>query len=477
MPLNVAIIGRPNVGKSTLFNRLTGKRHAIVDDTPGVTRDRREGNASIGDLTFHLIDTAGLEDADENALEGRMRLQTERAVSEAHVTLFMIDARAGLTPIDEHFSNWLRTQETPVILLANKCEGSAGDSGLAEAWSLGLGEPLAISAAHGEGLVALHDGILAAMEEHAAKNYVPPASVEVADEDDTPIDMAALVEAEDEGDDDDAHDGILQLAILGRPNAGKSTLVNRLLGEERQITGPEPGLTRDAIGIAWQWGEQTIRLIDTAGLRRQARVTEKLEKLAADDAVRAMEYAQVVVLLLDARAPLERQDLNIARRTLEEGRALVVAANKWDLIADRNASMGQLRDRLETSLTQARGVPVVTLSALTGRGVEKLMPKVTEVYQHWQQRISTAALNRWLKDMTESHPPPLGQHGRRIRLRYMTQVKTRPPTFVIFSNLPDDLPDAYARYLQNGLREHFDLPGVPLRILLRKQDNPYVKGG
>ena len=477
MTFTIANVGRPNVGKSTLFNRLVGKRLALVDDQPGVTRDRREGAGRIAGLDFRLFDTAGLEDADAASMEGRMQRQTETALDDADLALMLIDGRAGVTPLDSHFAGWLRRRNGPVLLLANKCEGSAGDSGLAEAWSLGLGEPLAISAAHGEGLVALHDGILAAMEEHAAKNYVPPASVEVADEDDTPIDMAALVEAEDEGDDDDAHDGILQLAILGRPNAGKSTLVNRLLGEERQITGPEPGLTRDAIGIAWQWGEQTIRLIDTAGLRRQARVTEKLEKLAADDAVRAMEYAQVVVLLLDARAPLERQDLNIARRTLEEGRALVVAANKWDLIADRNASMGQLRDRLETSLTQARGVPVVTLSALTGRGVEKLMPKVTEVYQHWQQRISTAALNRWLKDMTESHPPPLGQHGRRIRLRYMTQVKTRPPTFVIFSNLPDDLPDAYARYLQNGLREHFDLPGVPLRILLRKQDNPYVKGG
>ncbi|MBT4167154.1 MAG: ribosome biogenesis GTPase Der [Rhodospirillaceae bacterium] len=477
MTFTIAIVGRPNVGKSTLFNRLVGKRLALVDDQPGVTRDRREGAGRIAGLDFRLFDTARLEDADAASMEGRMQRQTETALDDADLALMLIDGRAGVTPLDSHFAGWLRRRNGPVLLLANKCEGSAGDSGLAEAWSLGLGEPLAISAAHGEGLVALHDGILAAMEEHAAKNYVPPASVEVADEDDTPIDMAALVEAEDEGDDDDAHDGILQLAILGRPNAGKSTLVNRLLGEERQITGPEPGLTRDAIGIAWQWGEQTIRLIDTAGLRRQARVTEKLEKLAADDAVRAMEYAQVVVLLLDARAPLERQDLNIARRTLEEGRALVVAANKWDLIADRNASMGQLRDRLETSLTQARGVPVVTLSALTGRGVEKLMPKVTEVYQHWQQRISTAALNRWLKDMTESHPPPLGQHGRRIRLRYMTQVKTRPPTFVIFSNLPDDLPDAYARYLQNGLREHFDLPGVPLRILLRKQDNPYVKGG
>ncbi len=476
MTFTISIVGRPNVGKSTLFNRLVGKRLALVDDQPGVTRDRREGEGRIAGLDFRLFDTAGLEDADAASMEGRMQRQTEIALDDADLALMLIDGRAGVTPLDSHFAGWLRRRDGPVLLLANKCEGAAGDSGLAEAWSLGLGEPLAISAAHGEGLVALHDCILAAMEEHAVRNHASPVALEDTEGDEVDAGYAGEAGADIE-EDDDKHDSIIQLAILGRPNAGKSTLVNRLLGEERQITGPEPGLTRDAIGIAWQWGEQAIRLIDTAGLRRQARVTEKLEKLAADDAVRAMEYAQVVVLLLDARAPLERQDLNIARRTLEEGRALVVAANKWDLISDRNAGMGQLRDRLETSLTQARGVPVVTLSALTGRGVEKLMPMVTEVYQHWQKRISTAALNRWLKDMTESHPPPLGQHGRRIRLRYMTQAKARPPTFVIFSNLPNDLPDAYARYLQNGLREHFNLPGVPLRILLRKQDNPYVKGG
>ena len=476
MTFTISIVGRPNVGKSTLFNRLVGKRLALVDDQPGVTRDRREGEGRIAGLDFRLFDTAGLEDADAASMEGRMQRQTEIALDDADLALMLIDGRAGVTPLDSHFAGWLRRRDGPVLLLANKCEGAAGDSGLAEAWSLGLGEPLAISAAHGEGLVALHDCILAAMEEHAVRNHASPVALEDTKGDEVVAGYAGEAGADIE-EDDDKHDSIIQLAILGRPNAGKSTLVNRLLGEERQITGPEPGLTRDAIGIAWQWGEQAIRLIDTAGLRRQARVTEKLEKLAADDAARAMEYAQVVVLLLDARAPLERQDLNIARRTLEEGRALVVAANKWDLISDRNAGMGQLRDRLETSLTQARGVPVVTLSALTGRDVEKLMPMVTEVYQHWQKRISTAALNRWLKDMTESHPPPLGQHGRRIRLRYMTQAKARPPTFVIFSNLPNDLPDAYARYLQNGLREHFNLPGVPLRILLRKQDNPYVKGG
>ncbi len=445
------------MGKSTLFNRLVGKRLALVDDRPGVTRDRREGEGRIAQLSFRLFDTAGLEDAAPESMEGRMQRQTEVALDDADLALMLIDGRAGVTPLDRHFADWLRRRNGPVLLLANKCEGAAGNSGLAEAWSLGLGEPLAVSAAHGEGLVALHDGILDAMEVHAAEREFQTENA--ADEDD--------------GDKDDDH--ILQLAILGRPNAGKSTLVNRLLGEERQITGPEPGLTRDAIGVAWKFREQAVRLIDTAGLRKQARITEKLEKLSAGDAMRAMEYAQVVVLLLDARTSLERQDLAIARRTLDEGRALIVAANKWDLVDDRNGAMGILRDRLETSLSQARGVPVITLSALTGQGVNKLMPAVTKIYERWQVRVSTAALNRWLGDMTESHPPPLGKHGRRIRLRYMTQAKSRPPTFIIFSNLADDLPESYARYLQNGLREHFDLPGVPLRILLRKRDNPYAK--
>lgn len=445
------------MGKSTLFNRLVGKRLALVDDRPGVTRDRREGEGRIAQLSFRLFDTAGLEDAAPESMEGRMQRQTEVALDDADLALMLIDGRAGVTPLDRHFADWLRRRNGPVLLLANKCEGAAGNSGLAEAWSLGLGEPLAVSAAHGEGLVALHDGILDAMEVHAAEREFQTENA--ADEDD--------------GDKDDDH--ILQLAILGRPNAGKSTLVNRLLGEERQITGPEPGLTRDAIGVAWKFREQAVRLIDTAGLRKQARITEKLEKLSAGDAMRAMEYAQVVVLLLDARTSLERQDLAIARRTLDEGRALIVAANKWDLVDDRNGAMGILRDRLETSLSQARGVPVITLSALTGQGVDKLMPAVTKIYGRWQVRVSTAALNRWLGDMTESHPPPLGKHGRRIRLRYMTQAKSRPPTFIIFSNLADDLPESYARYLQNGLREHFDLPGVPLRILLRKRDNPYAK--
>jgi len=461
----VAIVGRPNVGKSTLFNRLVGKQLALVDDRPGVTRDRREGEGRIAQLKFRLFDTAGLEEAVVDSLEERMQRQTEIALDEADLVLMLIDSRVGVTPLDNYFADWLRRRNGQFLLLANKCEGKAGESGRAEAWSLGLGEPLAISAAHGEGIVALHDAILAAMDRNASHG-------EQSDK----ITSYKLNSQNFKADHKNTIQ-TLQLAILGRPNVGKSTLVNRLLGEYRQITGPEPGLTRDAIGTAWQWQGRPVRLIDTAGLRRRAKVTEKMEKLSAEDAIRAMEYAQVVILLVDARAPLERQDLTIARHTLEEGRALIVAANKWDLIDDRQATMERLRSRLETSLTQARGLPVTALSALTGNGVDKLMPAVSKVYERWQVRIPTANLNRWLSFMTQAHPPPLGKHGRPIRLRYITQAKTRPPTFVIFSSLADDLPESYVRYLQNGLRGDFDLPGVPLRILIRKQDNPYSTEG
>ena len=461
----VAIVGRPNVGKSTLFNRLVGKRLALVNDQPGVTRDRREGVGRIAQLNFRLFDTAGLEDATVDSLEGRMQQQTEQALDKSDLALMLIDSRIGVTPMDKYFAGWLRKRSGQVLLLANKCEGMAGESGRAEAWSLGLGEPLAISAAHGEGIIALHDAILTAMDRHNSRGEK------------TETFSSHELELEDLKSDTNTTMQMLQLAILGRPNAGKSTLVNRLLGENRQITGPEPGLTRDAIGTAWQWQGRPVRLIDTAGLRKQAKVTEQLEKMSAEDAMRAMEFAQVVVLLIDARTPLERQDLAIARHTLDEGRALIIAANKWDLIDDSRAAMGQLRDRLETSLTQARGVPVITMSALTGAGVDKLMPAVNKAYERWQTRISTANLNRWLSYMIETHPPPLGKHGRPIRLRYITQAKTRPPTFVIFSSLADDLPDSYSRYLQNGLRDHFDLPGVPLRVLLRKKENPYSSEG
>jgi GTP-binding protein len=442
MTFTVAIVGRPNVGKSTLFNRLVGRRAALVDDTPGVTRDRREGQGRLGSLRFRVIDTAGLEEADPKSLEGRMRLQTDAALEEADVALFMIDAREGLTPTDRHFAEWLRRSRTPVVLVANKSEGRAAALGAGEAYALGFGDPLPISAEHAEGLVDLYE---------------------------------ALAPFERDGDDEKAgeKEAPLRLAIVGRPNAGKSTLVNRLLGEERMLTGPEPGITRDSIAVPWRWRDRALELFDTAGLRRRARVTSKLEKLSAADALRAIDFAHIVVLLLDATAPLEKQDLTIAARALDEGRGVVIAINKWDLVEDRREAMGRVRDRLQTSLPQAGGPPVVTLSALTGKGVEKLLPASFALYDKWRVRVPTAQLNRWLEDTLERHPPPLGANGRRIRIRYMTQAKSRPPTFVAFASTLTELPESYLRYLQHGLREAFDLAGVPVRILLRKPKNPY----
>jgi GTP-binding protein len=450
MPLTVAIIGRPNVGKSTLFNRLTGKRHAIVDDTPGVTRDRREGDARIGDLEFRLIDTAGLEDADDASLEGRMRKQTERAVAEADVALFMIDARAGLTPVDEHFAQWLRTQKTPVVLLANKCEGNAAEAGRMEAYRLGLGDPLPVSAEHGGGMAELYEALLAF----------------------EPADPSGLPD-ENDADDEERDNSPLSMAIVGRPNVGKSTMVNRLLGQDRMLTGPEAGITRDAITIPWQWKGRPVHLVDTAGMRRRGRIEEKLEILSVQDSRRAVQFAEVVVLVLDSNAILEKQDLTLARQVVEEGRALLIAVNKWDAAEDRKASLQRLSDRLETSLPQVKGVPVITCSAKTGKGLEKLMPAVFKLHEQWNRRISTARLNDWLAAVTEAHPPPQVA-GRRIRLRYMTQAKARPPTFILFSTRADKVPESYLRYLANGLREDFDLWGVPLRFNVRKRDNPYA---
>ncbi len=451
MSFTVAIVGRPNVGKSTLFNRLVGRRLALVDDQPGVTRDLREGEARLGDLGFTVIDTAGLEEAAAASLEARMRAQTERAVEAADLALLLVDARAGVTPLDRHFADWLRRGPTPVLLVANKCEGRQGEAGRLEAYALGLGEPVPLSAEHDMGMSDLHDAIQDALEG---------------------LEIERRGEAA-EARRDEAGEAGLQLAVVGRPNVGKSTLVNRLIGEERVLTGPEAGITRDAVAIEWSYKGRPIRLIDTAGLRRRAKTVAKVAKLSAADALRAIDFAQVVVLLAEAEAPMEKQDLAIARRVIDEGRALVIALNKWDICEDRAATMKTVDDRLERSLPQSRGLPVIPVSARTGHNLERLLDAVFSAYEVWTRRVPTPALNRWLAGTTQRHPPP-APGGRRARLRYITQAKTRPPSFVIFCSKPQAIPESYLRYLENALREAFDLPGTPIRILLRKGRNPYV---
>ena len=452
MNVTVAIVGRPNVGKSTLFNRLVGKRLALVAEEPGVTRDRREGAARLFDLEFTAVDTAGLEEAEADSLEARMRAQTDRAVATADLALLLIDARAGITPLDRHFADWLRRGPTPVVLVANKCESRAGEAGRLEAFALGLGEPVPLSAEHNLGLSDLRDAIQDVLEGRALERDAQAPEQDAAEE---------------EGE------RTLQLAIVGRPNVGKSTLVNRLVGEERVLTGPEAGITRDAIAIEWAYKGRPIRLIDTAGLRRRAKAVAKVEKLSAGDALRAIDFAQVVVLLVDAAAPMEKQDLTIARQVLDEGRALVIAVNKWDACTDRAAAMKGLGERLERSLPQSRGLPVVTVSALRGQNLDRLLDAVFAAYDVWNRRVATSALNSWLAGMVQRHPPP-APGGRRVRLRYATQAKIRPPSFVIFCSRPQAVPDAYLRYLENGLRSDFDLPGTPIRITLRKGKNPYA---
>ncbi len=445
MPFTVAIVGRPNVGKSTLFNRLVGRRQALVHPTPGVTRDRREGDGSLLGLSFKVIDTAGLEDERGETLSGRMQVQTGRAIDEADVLVMLVDARAGITPLDSHFADMMRRVSKPVVLAANKCEGGAGAAGLIEAYGLGLGEPVPISAEHGEGLSDLYD-VLAPHAE--ARDAV----------------MA---------EDGDGGGGALNLAVVGRPNVGKSTLVNRLLGEERVLTGPEPGVTRDAIWVSWSWRGRDIRLIDTAGLRRRARVSERLERLTAADTANAIRFAHVAVLLVDGIEGLERSDVTIARQIADEGRAMVLAVNKWDAVEDRSGRMRQIGDRLERSLPQIRGIPVLALSGLTGRGMNDLLPTVFDIHEVWNRRVDTGPLNRWFAEAVERHPPPI-VNGRRLRLRYITQVKARPPTFALFTTRPSAVPESYLRYLINGLRDDFGLAGVPIRIALRKGRNPYA---
>lgn len=446
MPLKVAIIGRPNVGKSTLFNRLAGRKLAIVHDKPGVTRDRKETEATLQDLKLLIIDTAGYEYSNEDNLERRMWDQTKKAIDAADVCLFLYDAREGVQPYDEHFADILRRAHKPVVLLANKCEGKIQEDSRFEAYKLGLGEPIPFSAEHGLGMLDLHD---------ALKKYYKKEEPQNDKED---IDKSKPI----------------QLAIVGRPNVGKSTLVNALLKDDRMLTGPEAGVTRDAIALDWEWKGRKIKLVDTAGLRRHSRVSDSLEKMSAASSKHAAFMAQVVVLVLDADAVLDKQDLTIAAQVLEEGRALIIAVNKWD-IADRKEAIEKLNYKLKTSLTQAEGIPTVTISALKNEGLDKLMSAVLKVYDRWNSRIPTAPLNKWFTDMIGAYPPPLGKNKRRIKLRYITQIKSRPPSFVIFSSNPEGLPDSYLRYLTNNLRETFGMGGIPLRINVRKGNNPYAE--
>lgn len=469
MPFTVAIVGRPNVGKSTLFNRLVGKKLAIVDDTPGVTRDRREGTGRIGDLEFKVVDTAGLEEAFDDSLEARMREQTEMALEEADIALFMIDARAGVTPLDSHFADWLRGQNKDVVLLANKCEGARGEDGIYEAYGLGLGDPYPFSAEHGVGMSNVYDALQPSYDKWMEENAALVEEEKLLSRVQT---RTIIDEDGEEIEEEDTTKSPLQIAIVGRPNVGKSTLINRLLGEDRLLTGPEAGITRDSIALDYEVDGRRIKLIDTAGMRRRTKVNEKVETLSAADSRRAVRFAQIVCLVLDSNLMLEKQDLVIARETIEEGRALVIICNKWDAVKDRKEKLQQLADRMEVSMPQVRGIPVITLSAKTGRGINKLFPAIFELYENWNARVPTGQLNRWLEHMTEAHPPPLAQ-GRRLRLRYMTQAKTRPPTFIIFANKPGDLPGSYLRYLANGIREDFGIDGVPIRVMLRKGENPY----
>ncbi len=463
MSFTLAIVGRPNVGKSTLFNRLVGKKLALVDDQPGVTRDLREGAARLGDLRFTVIDTAGLEEATDESLEGRMRLLTERAVDMADICLFMVDARVGITPTDEFFANLLRKRAKHVILAANKAEGRAADGGVIEAYSLGLGEPLRLSAEHGEGMSELLTMLMPLADEfdERATQDMPETDVAVGEDDED----APRIPTKEKP---------LQIAVVGRPNAGKSTLINQLLGEERLLTGPEAGITRDAISVQMNWDGVPIRMFDTAGMRKKARVQEKLEKLSVSDGLRAVKFAEVVIVLIDAEIPFEQQDLCIADLAEREGRAVVLAVNKWDVERHKQQKLKDLRESFERLLPQLRGAPLVTISALTGKGMPRLIEAVMKAHEVWNRRVSTARLNRWLIDMVEAHPPP-APAGRRIKLRYMTQAKTRPPGFVVMCSIPEKLPASYSRYLVNGLREHFDMPGTPIRLWMRSQseDNPY----
>lgn len=467
MSFTVAIVGRPNVGKSTLFNRLVGKKLALVDDTPGVTRDRRPGDAKLIDLRFRIVDTAGLEEAGAETLQGRMRAQTEMAIDEADLSLFVVDAKAGLTPVDTAFAEILRRRGKPVVLVANKSEARGSDGGFYDAYTLGLGEPVPISAEHGQGMLDLRDAIVAAVGEDVAYP-------EGDDEAETDVVIPRAESEAEESDEEPAYDETkpLRVAIVGRPNAGKSTLINRFLGEDRLLTGPEAGITRDSISVEWDWRGRTIKMFDTAGMRRKARVTEKLEKLSVADGLRAIRFAETVVIVFDATIPFEKQDLQIVDLVLREGRAAVIAFNKWDMIEDRQAVLADLREKTDRLLPQARGIRAVTISGQTGDGLDRLMQAVIDTDKVWNKRISTAKLNRWLEAQQVQHPPP-AVSGRRLKLKYMTQVKARPPAFMISCTRPDALPESYTRFLTNGLRADFNMPGVPIRIHFKASENPF----
>jgi GTP-binding protein len=472
MTFTLAIVGRPNVGKSTLFNRFVGKKLALVHDTPGLTRDWREAPAQFRDLRFNVIDTAGLEESFDDSIPGRMRQQTERALERADMAMLVVDGRAGLTQMDRHFAAWLRTQDIPTVLVVNKCESNVGKAGASEAHELGLGEPIPVSAEHGDGMEDIYqllrphvDAAMATEDaEEAAENiealfvkYAEGAEVGFGDE--TPV-------AEDETKP-------IKTAIVGRPNVGKSTLLNALVGEHRSMTGPEAGITRDAVHVDWEFKGRALRLVDTAGLRRRARVFDTIEKMAVHDTLRAIRLAHVVIIVIDATLGFENQDLTIAQNVADEGRAMVICANKWDLVKDKPARLEEIRYQLETSLAQVRGVPIVTTSAINDQRTDMLMQAVLDVYALWNKRVPTGKLNRWLRHMEEKNPAPL-VNGRQNRLRYMTQIKARPPTFALWVARPDEHPEAHMRYLINGLRRDFDVPAVPVRFVLKKSKNPYA---